>query len=155
MSKEITTLDEAGLKLIAHFEGLKLHPYLDQAKIPTIGIGMTYYPETGKKVTMHDKPLASVAEAYRQFQLMSKSYALGVYSVTRDDINQNQFNALFCLCYNIGVAGFKASTLLKLVNKHIIGEPLKDEWARWNKAGGKVMPDLVKRRADEFKIYMS
>lgn len=151
--QEITTLDDAGVKLIADFEGCVLRPYKDQVGIPTIGIGMTYYPETGKKVTMQDKPLANIAEAYRQFKLMAKPYCFAVYSTTRDDITQYQFNALVSLAYNIGTGGFKGSTVLKLVNQNITGEPLKKAWLAWNKAGGKVLPGLTKRRQLEFDTF--
>lgn len=151
---EIKELDDAGVALIAKFEGCVLKPYLDQVGIPTIGIGMTYYPETGKKVTLNDKPLASTSEAYRQFKLMARSYCMGVYSVARDDINQNQFNALVSLCYNIGTDGFKGSTVLKLVNQYIGGKPLEDAFLMWKKAGGKVIDGLVKRRELEYQTYM-
>jgi lysozyme len=152
---EIKELDDAGVKLIADFEGCVLHPYKDQVGIPTIGIGMTYYPETGKKVTIQDKPLASIGEAYRQFKLMAKPKCLAVCSVTRDDINQHQFNALVSLTYNIGDNGFKNSTVLKRVNQHIIGQPLKDAFLMWVKADGKVLSDLVSRRTKEYNLYMT
>lgn len=150
---EITTLDTAGIKLIADFEGCILHPYHDQVGIPTIGIGMTYYPETGKKVTMQDPPLKSIDEAYRQFSLMARPKCHAVYSVTRDDITQNQFNALVSLTYNIGEGGFKSSTVLKRVNQYITGQALKDAFMMWIHAEGKVIDDLVSRREKEFELY--
>jgi lysozyme len=146
---EIKTLDKAGLELIAKFEGVVLKPYRDQVGIPTIGIGMTYYPSTGKKVTMSDKPL-TLEQAYSEFAKMVKPYELGVYSVMRDDLTQKQFNALVSLCYNIGVGGFKGSTVARLVNQNITGEPLNKAFLMWNKAGGKVLPGLTKRRQQEF-----
>lgn len=152
---EITQLDDAGIKLLIEFEGCVLHPYLDQVGIPTIGIGMTYYPETGKKVTMQDKPLASTVEAYRQFLLMSKPYELAVYSTTRDDLTQNNFNALVCLTYNIGTVGYKGSTVHRLVNANISGQQLHDAFLMWDKADGKVLQDLVHRRNREYTVYIS
>lgn len=153
--KEITELDDAGVKLIAEFEGCELKPYLDTAGVPTIGIGMTYYPETGKRVTLKDKPLESIAETYRQFKLMAKHYCMAVYSVTRDDITQNQFNALVSLTYNIGDAGFRRSTVLKLVNEGISDERLKNAFLMWNKAGGKINEGLIERRGLEYEMYIS
>jgi len=155
---EIKTLDDAGVKLIADFEGCVLHPYRDKAGIPTIGIGMTYYPETGKKVTMQDKPLASVSEAYRQFRLMAKNYCLGVYSTTRDDLKQNEFNSLVALTYNIGTGGFNGSTVQRLVNQYVSGKPLLDAFKMWNKAtvDGKkiVVGGLTDRRIKEYNNYI-
>jgi len=150
---EITTLDKAGIDLIAKFEGCVLHPYLDSVNIPTIGIGMTYYPETGKKVTMADHALASKDEAYRQFSLLVKPFCLSVYSTTRDDLKQHEFNALVSLAYNIGTGGFKTSTVHRLVNEKTSGEPLKKAFLMWNKAGGKVLDGLTKRRQLEYNVY--
>lgn len=156
--KEITELDDAGVKLIADFEGCVLHPYLDTAGIPTIGIGMTYYPETGKRVTLKDKPLESIAEAYRQFKLMARPKCLAVYSVTRDDLKQNEFNALVSLTYNIGEGGYKGSTVHALVNQHMNGEPLKNAWLAWDKItknGVHVVDDgLLKRRTREYNLFI-
>lgn len=150
---EITSLDKAGIDLIAKFEGCVLHPYKDQVGIPTIGIGMTYYPETGKKVTMADKPLANKEEAYRQFSLLVKPFCLTVYSTTRDDLKQHEFNALVSLAYNIGTGGFKTSTVHRLVNENVSGEALRKAFRMWNKAGGKVIDGLTKRRQLEYEIY--
>ena len=151
---EITQLDIAGIKLIAEFEGCILHPYKDQVGIPTLGIGMTYYPGTGMKIKMTDPPITQ-QQANDMFLQIAKPYELAVYSSTRDDINQHQFNALFCLCYNIGVNRFKGSTVLKLVNDRVSGEPLKKAFLMWSKAGGKVNDGLVKRRLKEYQVYIS
>jgi lysozyme len=140
--------------MMADFEGVILHPYKDQVGIPTIGIGMTYYPSTGKKVTMAD-PAISLQQAYDMFAALSNTYCLAVYSVTRDDINQHQFNALVALCYNIGTGGFKNSTVLKLVNQNIADDRLKAAFLMWNKAGGKVNAGLSSRRLKEYAIYIS
>lgn len=151
---EIQQLDSAGLKMMADFEGVILHPYNDQVGIPTIGIGMTYYPGTGKKVTMADPPI-TLQQAYDMFAALSTHYCLAVYSVTRDDINQHQFNALFSLCYNIGTGGFKSSTVLKLVNQGVADDTLKNAFMMWDKAGGAVNEDLKERRIKEYQIYIS
>jgi lysozyme len=156
---EIKELDDAGIAFLASMEGCVLHPYLDSAGIPTIGIGMTYYPETGKRVTMQDKPLASIAEAYRQFGLISKPKCMAVYSVTRDDLTHNQFNALASLTYNIGEAGYKGSTVHRLVDQRITGKPLKDAFCMWDKITKDgvhwVDSGLLERRIKEYNLYMT
>jgi len=149
---EITTLDKAGLDLIKKFEGCILRPYLDSVGIPTIGYGQTYYPHTGKKVTMKDAVITQ-SQADSMFLQMVKPFCLAVYSTTRDDITQPQFNALVSLCYNIGTGGFKGSTVLKLVNQNVTGEPLRKAWLAWNKAGGKANEGLTKRRQLEFDTF--
>lgn len=151
---EITTLDTAGLNLIKKFEGCILHPYKDAVGIPTIGIGQTYYPGTGKKVTMQDPPI-SQATADSMFLEMVKPFELAVYSTTRDDLTQNQFNALVSLAYNIGTGGFKGSTVHRLVNANVSGVELKEAFLMWDKANGKPLDDLIKRRTLEYQTYIS
>jgi GH24 family phage-related lysozyme (muramidase) len=65
---------------------------------------------------------------------------------------QNQFDAMVSFAYNVGVGNLAASTLLK---KHKAGDfkGAAAEFARWNKAAGKVLPGLTKRRAAEAKLY--
>ena len=150
----ITQLDQAGLEMINQFEGCVLHPYLDQAGIPTIGIGMTYYPDTGNKVTMQDPPITQdQANAY--FIQMAVPYASSIHLDTVPVLNQNQFNALFSFCYNIGISGFEGSTVLRLVNQNITDDTLKQAFLMWVKAGGRVLQDLVDRRTKEYEIYIS
>lgn len=151
---EITQLDQSGLNLIKGFEQLVLHPYLDQVGIPTIGYGQTYYPTTGKKVTMQDKPLTRQQADY-EFLLMLKPYELAVYSTTRDDLKQNEFNALVSLTYNIGTGGFKNSTVHRLVQQKINDVRLKAAFLMWDKADHKVLQDLVYRRNKEYQVYIS
>jgi len=151
---EITQLDHAGLALIKEFEGCILKPYLDSAGIPTIGYGQTYYPATGAKVTMKD-PAITQEQADQMFLAMVKPYELAVYSNTRDNITQNNFNALVSFTYNIGTNGFKNSTVLKLVNQNIADDRLKAAFLMWVKAGGKTVQGLVNRRNREYQVYTS
>ena len=149
---EIKTLDQHGRDFLANEEGISLDPYLDDVGIPTIGIGCTYYPN-GKKVTIKDDPLPSINAAWELFDTINSNFLLTVYSTTRDDINQNQFNALLSLCYNIGTVGFKGSTVLRLVNIDPNDPKIADAFKMWKKAGGK--PILLKRRIREAKLYFS
>ena len=149
----ITQLDQAGLALITEFEGCILHPYRDQVGIPTIGIGMTYYPGTGAKVTMADPPITQ-QQADDYFLEIAKPYANIVHFATVPILNQNQFNALFCFCYNIGIGGFKKSTVLRLVNQNITDDRLKQAFLMWDKADGQVLEDLVERRIKEYETYI-
>jgi lysozyme len=149
---EIKTLDQRGRDFMAKEEGINLKPYLDSVGIPTIGIGCTFYPG-GRRVTMKDKPLASIQAAWDLFDAVNSSFMLTVYSITRDDINQNQFNALVSLCYNIGPVGFKGSTVLKLVNKNPNDPKIGAAFEMWKNAGGR--PILLGRRRREVKMYFS
>lgn len=153
---EIKTLDQAGKDFIAKEEGLRLKPYKDSKGIPTIGIGCTFYPN-GQKVTMQDKPLKDEAAAWELFNAVNKFFLYGVYSVTRDDINQNQFNALVSICFNIGTGeqGFKGSTLLRLVNANPNDPKIKDAFYSWRfvTVDGVKKPQLAERRKREAELY--
>lgn len=106
-------LSQKGLELLAELEGLRLKPYLCPAGVPTIGLGNTFY-EDGSKVTMQDKPI-SKDEAYHLFYMIAPKFEKTLNSVLPSDLNQNQFDALFCFCYNVGQNEFKKSTLLRRV----------------------------------------
>ena len=144
-------LNNAGHLLICKFEGLSLTPYLCSAKVPTIGYGNTYYPN-GKKVMMQDKAITK-PEAFEMFKFIADKFALKVNELIKSNVNQNQFNALVSLSYNIGVNAFSKSTLLKKVNFNPDDLTIKDEFLKWNKAGGKEIKGLTNRREQESKIY--
>ena len=146
-------LDNKGYLLITKFEGLRLKPYLCSAKIPTIGHGNTYYPD-GKRVTLLDKDITK-QEAFDMFKEVANRFAKRVNTLVTSNINQNQFNALVSFAYNVGTGNFSSSTLLKKVNKNPDDLTIKDEFLRWNKAGGKVLNGLTNRRNEEADLYFS
>ena len=148
---EIKKLDNEGLEFLTLEEGLRLKPYLDTRKIPTIAVGNTYY-EDGTRVKMTDKPI-SRERAMNLFHNILKPYETLVWSVTRDDITQNQFNALVSLAYNIGQAGFRTSTVLKRVNERKSMEELRASFLAWKWSDGK--PILLNRRKREFQLYIN
>jgi len=146
---EIKKVDQDGLDFLAKEEGLRLEPYLDSVGIPTIGIGSTYY-ENGNRVRMVDPPITK-ERAFELFSNVLESYEKTVWSITRDDINQNQFNALVSLCFNIGSGAFKGSTLVKRVNVNPNDPSIRQAFEMWKNAGGK--PILLKRRKREADLY--
>jgi lysozyme len=146
-------LDNKGYLLITNHEGLRLKPYLCPAKIPTIGYGNTYYPD-GKRVTLLDKDITK-QEAFDMFKEVANRFAKRVDTLVTSNLNQNQFNALVSFAYNVGTGNFSSSTLLKKVNKNPNDLTIKDEFLRWNKAGGKVLNGLTNRRNEEAILYFS
>jgi len=107
-------LNNSGYLLITEFEGFSAKPYLCPAKIPTIGYGNTYYSD-GKRVTMLDKEITKV-QAFEMFKTIADRFADKVNKLVTSPLNQNQFNALVSLAYNIGTGNFASSTILKKVN---------------------------------------
>ena len=150
---KITKLSQKGLELIKQFEGLSLTPYVCAGGINTIGYGNTYYTN-GKKVTLQDKPITKQqAEELLKFSL--STYEKAVDSFCRDDISQSQFDALVSFAYNLGTGALQKSTLIKKVNANPKDLTIKDEFLKWNKANGRVLVGLTKRRQAEANLYFS
>lgn len=152
MSK-ITKSSSKGIELIKSFEGFYAKPYLCPANVATIGYGTIRYPN-GTKVTLSDVPITKeTATAYLMDNLTT--YEKSVDAFCRDDINQNQFDALVSFCYNLGATNLKSSTLLKKVNANPNDPEIKFEFLKWNRGGGRVLKGLTKRREAEAKLYFS
>ena len=140
-----------GIDLIKSFEGFRNKAYLDSIGVPTIGYGTTWYPD-GTKVKLGDKCTEEQAEEYLK-------YALGKFeaAINKDikvTISQKMFDALACFVYNVGIGNFESSTLLKKINaKDFLGA--SDQFIRWNKAGGKVLDGLTRRREAEAALFKS
>lgn len=142
---------DKGVALIKQFEGFLSKPYLCPAGVPTIGYGSTYYPD-GKKVTLRDNPVTE-ADATAMLRSMLVQYENGVERYVQVPITQGQFDALVSFAYNLGLAALKGSTLLRLVNeRNYVGAAA--QFSRWNRAGGKVLPGLTRRREAERKLFV-
>lgn len=146
-------ISQKGLDLLKRFEGVRLKPYKCSAGIATISIGCTYYPD-GTKVRMTD-PEISQAQATEIFLNVLKHYESSVDSFTRDDITQNQFDALVSFAYNVGTGALKKSTLLKKVNADPNDKFIESQFLIWNKVKGVEVKGLTNRRQAESKLYFS
>lgn len=138
------TINAAGLALIKQFEGCKLTAYLCPAKVWTIGYGST---------GAHVKPGMTITarEAEDLLRADLRRFEQGVASEL-GDATDNQFSACVSLAFNIGLAAFLRSTVLR---KHQEGDRAAAAHAfkLWNKAGGKILPGLVRRRDAEAALY--
>ena len=144
-------VSQRGLDLIKKFEGFSPVPYLCPAGVPTIGYGTTYYEE-GLPVSMVDKVITEeMAEDLLKKHV--ETYENGVKQGVKQSINQNQFDALVSFTYNVGVANFLRSTLLKKVNIDPYDLTIEKEFLKWVNAGGKRLAGLVKRRQMESQLY--
>lgn len=146
-------VSQNGINLIKKFEGFKSKPYLCAAGVATIGYGSTYY-ENGARVKLTDSPITE-DWADQLLRNVLKQYELSVDVMTRDDISQNQFDALVSFAYNVGIQNFKTSTLLKRVNANPNDPDIKIQFARWIRAEGRILKGLVKRREIEANLYFS
>ncbi|MGR7164434.1 lysozyme [Klebsiella aerogenes] len=147
------TSDE-GIALIKGFEGCRLTAYPDPGTggVPwTIGYGWTL-PVDGKPV----RPGMTIdqATADRLLKTGLVSYEKDVLKIVKVKLTQGQFDALVSLAYNIGSRALSTSTLLKKLNDGDI-KGAADEFLRWNKAGGKFLNGLTRRREAERALFLS
>ena len=142
---------DKGLSLIQQFEGFRAKPYKCPAGVPTIGYGATYYPD-GRRVTMQDRPV-SESDASAMLRAMLASYEAGIARYVLVPVTQGQFDALVSFAYNLGLSALKGSTLLRLVNARDYAGAAA-QFLRWNRAGGKVLPGLTRRREAERKLFV-
>lgn len=139
----------AGMDLIKSFEGLELKAYPDPATGGdpwTIGYGHTG-PEVKRGLVWTE------AQADAAFAADIARFAAGVAKLIGDALTKpGQFDAMVSLAYNIGLGNFGTSTLLKL---HKAGDPIRaaGQFSVWNKAAGKAMTGLTRRRAAEAALY--
>ena len=144
----------AGVDLIKQFEGVRLNAYPDPGTGGdpwTIGYGATQID--GKPVRKGITITQEQAEALLHEDI--ERHAKPVRIMLGDaPTTQNQFDALASLAFNIGVGALKGSTLMR---KHKAGDHdgAASEFARWNRAGGRVLPGLTRRREAEAKLYRS
>lgn len=140
----------SGFDLICNFEGLRLKAYDDGVGVWTIGFGTTKYPG-GVRVKKGDVCTLDQAKAYMQNDL--KSFEQTVNNTVKVPLNQNQFDALVSLAYNIGSTAFKNSTLVKRLNEGNY-KAAANQFNVWVNAGGKRMQGLVNRRAAESTLFL-
>ena len=144
-----TKTSSKGIELIKSFEGFYAKPYMCPANVATIGYGTTRYPN-GKKVTLNDSPITeAVAIEYLKDSLIK--FERDVDAFCRDDINQNQFDALVSFAYNTGPRG-----LNKLFKKYdgTVGSLADGLTSGFNTSGGKVLPGLTRRRSVERTMFL-
>jgi lysozyme len=148
-------ISEQGLKLIKKWEGCELQAYLDAVGVATIGYGCIAYPD-GQKVRLGDKITQEQADALLLEECLQKAEA--VASLVKVGLNQNQFDALVSLSFNIGEGALAESTLLRRLNASDFGAAA-EQFLVWNKGtvnGVKVVIEgLSNRRKDEKKLFES
>ena len=141
-------------ELCRRFEGFRSKPYLCPAGVPTIGYGSTYYADE-RKVTLEDAPIDEPqARALLAHELLS-TYAPGVIrqcpillTIAATQRDWRKMNAIVDFCYNLGVGRLQTSTLRRKINAQD-WDAAQEQLLLWTKAGGKVLPGLLKRRQAE------
>lgn len=144
-------ISQDGINLIKHYEGLRTKAYLDSVGVATIGYGHTKGVKLGMIIT------ETKAEELLKQDL--EYFENKVLDLVKVNLLQNQFDALVSFVFNVGEGNLKKSTLLKKLNNTIYFRTeelvsIADEFLKWNKAGGKVLPGLTKRRIAERMMFL-
>lgn len=134
----------AGAAVIRKFEGCELRAYRCPAGVWTIGYGSTGPHVSPGMVITQQRAEALLHEDLARFEAAVDQATPGA--------TQNQFDAMVSFAFNVGIGALMKSTLLR---KHRAGDfaGARAEFARWNKAGGKVLAGLTRRRAAEAALY--
>ncbi|RTM20134.1 lysozyme [Enterobacter bugandensis] len=142
---------EKGIALIKEFEGCRLTAYQDSVGVWTIGYGWTQ-PVEGKPIRAGMTIKQETAERLLKTGLVS--YENDVSRLVKVRLKQGEFDALVSFTYNLGARSLSTSTLLRKLNAgDYVGAA--DEFMRWNKAGGKVLNGLTRRREAERALFLS
>jgi lysozyme len=142
------TTGEAGIDLIKQFEGLRLRAYPDpgSGRAPwTIGYGTTRGVRPGMVITK--------AQAEEMLRRDLREIEEAVNDLVTVEISQSMFDALMSFAYNVGVGNLRRSTLLRKLNQGDL-EGAADQLLRWNRARGRVLPGLTRRRIAERDLFL-
>ena len=156
------TSDRA-MAMIRHHEGVRNRVYLCPAKLFTVGIGHVLYPEQAKLPVSERLQFKLNPEHDRRWTddeinaLLASDLARferGVARYCPNAVdNQGRFDALVSWSFNVGLGNAQRSTL-RMKNNRGDFEGAADEFMKWTKGGGRVLPGLVKRRLDEQRLYL-
>lgn len=138
------------IKLVTEFEGFDSKPYKCPAGVWTIGIGFTRWQ--GKTVTALTKPITR-AQAEYALERQLVGFQAELDSVVTAPLTSNQNDALLSFIFNIGASAFRKSTLLKKLNM-LDYAGASNEFLRWNKAAGKELAGLTRRRKAERDLFL-
>lgn len=133
-------LSAAGFLGITQWEAFRPNAYNDGVGVTTIGFGTTVGVKPGDKITVERALVVALKDADKHGEAIKKCITAPLF--------QHEWDSFVSLAYNIGTGAFCKSTVVKLVNAYdYVGACVAIE--RFNKAGGKVLKGLVKRRAAE------
>lgn len=160
-------ISQKGLDLLKELEGFRAKPYDDQTGKPTkvytrgvtIGYGHLITKGEWNNVIMHpinaDLFKGGITEKIGELILKRDltRFEDNVNSLNLK-LNQNEFDALVILCFNIGCFNFNKSSVVKILNgKDTPYADLNAAWKAWNKSQGKFMRGLLTRRTRELRVF--
>ncbi len=156
-------ISQAGLDLIKRFEGKFTRPYLCPARIWTVGYGHVLYPEQIRLKMDERLAYPLKPEDNRTFTseeidglLLDElgKYERGVVRLCPGPLTENQFSSLVSFSYNLGLGCLQRSTLRSACNRGDL-DLAADAFLKYNKAGGKELKGLTRRRHAERALFLS
>jgi lysozyme len=152
------------IELVKHHEGVRTKPYRCPALLWTVGVGHVIDPAHAA-VKYEDRKNLPIPDGWDRQLTMGEVDAIlaqdlarferGVARLCPAAVNsQGQFDALVSFAFNVGLGNLQRSSLRMKINRGEF-EEAAEEFMKWTKAGGRVLPGLVKRRLDEQRLYLS
>ena len=150
-------------EMIKHHEGVRFKPYRCPAKLWTVGVGHVLYPDQGRlpldqrdafPLKAEDNRTFSKAEVDGILSADLQRFEAGITKLFPVVLAQGQFDALCSFAFNLGLGGVQRSTLRQKVLRGEV-EAAADEFLKFTRGGGKILPGLVKRRNDERALFLS
>jgi len=145
-------VNQQTIDLIKEFEGFRATTYADAVGVLTIGYGTT--GRAGVGIDPHPGQTITKAEAEWYLQGAVNKFGAIIRPAITAPINENEWGAFVSLAYNIGPTAFKRSSALRHFNA---GDKKRAAQSilLWNKAGGKVLAGLVRRREAEVVLFLT
>ena len=150
-------------EMIKHHEGVRFKPYRCPARLWTVGVGHVLYPDQGRlpldqrnayPLKAEDNRVFSGAEVDGILSADLRRFEVGVAKLFPVGLTQGQNDALVSFAFNLGLGGVQRSTLRQKVLRGEI-KAAADEFLKFTRGGGKILPGLVKRRQDERSLFLS
>jgi len=150
-------------EMIKHHEGVRLKPYRCPAKLWTIGVGHVLYPDQGRlpldqrdafPLEQNDSRTFSAGEVDGILSTDLQRFEVGVARLFPLVLTAGQNDALVSFAFNLGLGGVQRSTLRQKILRGETQEAA-DEFLKFTRGGGKILPGLVKRRNDERALFLS
>ena len=156
-------ISDKALKMIKHHEGVRTKPYRCPALLWTVGVGHVIDPNH-IKVPLEQRKELPIPQGWDRTLTMDEvdailqkdlaSFEKGVIRLCPASVqNQNHLDALVSFSFNVGLGNLQRSTIRAKYNRGDF-EGAAEAFLDWTKAGGKVLPGLVKRRNDERALFL-
>ena len=139
-------ISQEGLSLIKKFEGCRLEAYYCSGGVLTIGYGHTGGVKESDTITQEEAEKLLRADVFKFAEYVEDNVMV--------ELDQGQFDALVAWTFNLGPGNLRESTMLKKLNEADYAS-VPSEMKRWNKAGGKTLDGLIRRRNAEALLFQS